>query len=111
MKRGNVDIHIATDGSRTVVEAYLHTYLHKSVTAYGSSARDPQDKTDRKIGEALAVARALRKIAAKLERQAHGKMKHREDCARHAAEIAEQKRGTELQESLKGGYWPTPAQR
>lgn len=105
MKRGNVDIHIATDGSRTVVEAYLHTYLHKSVTAAGSSSRDPQDKADKKTGEALAVARALRHLAAKLERQAYGEMKHREDCARHAREIATQKRGLELQEALKGGAW------
>lgn len=107
MKRGNVNIEIATDGSRTVVEAAFHTYLHHSITATASSSRERGDKSDKKIGEALAVARALRKIADKLEHEARGTMKHREDCKKHAEEIAEAKKGLELQESLKSGYWST----
>lgn len=87
MQTGNVLMSILTDGDRTVVEAALHTYRHRSVPAIASSSREPGDKSDPKIGEALAIARALRKIASKLEREAGGTMKHREDTKKHAREI------------------------
>jgi hypothetical protein len=89
MKNGFVDIRILSDGDRTVVEAALHTYKYPSVVGTGSAGREPGDKADPKIGEALAVARALRSIAGGLERQAHGTMKHREDNKKHKLEIAE----------------------
>lgn len=88
MKRGNVDIKILSDGNRTVAEAALHTYLHPSVEGRGSSSREPGDKSNAQIGEAFAIARALRSLAAHLERQAKGKMKHADEIKRHAAEIA-----------------------
>lgn len=102
MKLRSVDIKILTDGDRTVAEACLYP----CVEGVGSSSRDRADKSDPEIGEALAVARALRKIAAKLERQAAGMMKHREDIKAHRQEIADRREGKLILDSLTEGTWP-----
>jgi len=101
VKTGNVHLAVLTDGDRTVVEATLHTYLNLSVTAAGSSSREPGDKPDPQTGEALAVARALRRIAAKLERQARGKMKHQESVKAHREEIAKVMTGMSIWDALR----------
>ena len=87
MNTGTVHLSILTDGDRTVVEASLHTYLNPSIPVVASSGREPGDKTDPEIGEALAVARALRKIANRLEKKAAGTMKHRESIAEHRRQL------------------------
>jgi uncharacterized protein DUF1876 len=88
MHTGNIHINILTDGNRTVAEASLHTYA-AHVTGNGSSGREPGDKSDPKIGENLAIARALRKIANRLEKKAAGTMKHRESIAEHHRQLEE----------------------
>lgn len=77
--RGVVQLSALSDGSRTVAEATLHTYRHPALSGTGSSGREPGDKADAGIGEDLALARALRSLAARLERQANGRCKHRAD--------------------------------
>lgn len=88
---GIVQLTILSDGDRTVVEAALHTYRNPSVTATGSSGREPVDKSDPHVGENLAVARALRSIANRLERQAQGYLRHAESNKAHKEEIAAKK--------------------
>lgn len=89
--RGVVQLVHLSDGSRTVAEATLHTYRHPALSGRGSSGREPGDRTDAGIGEDLALARALRSLAAKLERQANGRMKHAADCRAHRRQLAERK--------------------
>lgn len=109
-KNGVVQLRMMTDGNRTVAEAVLHTYQHPSTAAVASSARERGDESDEKIGEALAVARALRKIASKLEKQAAGTMKHREDNKAHARDIKAKKGLKRLAEmaAVAGPSYPPP---
>ena len=94
MDVANISLIVLSDGGdRTVVEASYHPLNDELPTtrATGSSGREPGDKTDRAVGEALAVQRALVNLGKKLERQAAGRMKHREDIARHHQEIKDSK--------------------
>jgi len=88
MYLANVSISFLTDGDRTVFEGAYHSSNFPAVRATGSSSREPGDKSDVAVGEALAAARFLRSLAAKLEKQANGTVKHREDIKAHRAQIA-----------------------
>lgn len=87
MKSAAVQLSFLSDGDRTVVEAAYHSYHFPSVYSKASSGREPGDKSNERIGEALAAARVLRSLAAKLERQATGAMRHAETNRQHAEEI------------------------
>ena len=100
MQVANVSMSIHSDGDRTVVEASYHSYEFPAIHANASSGREPGDKTDRVVGEALAVSRALEKISKKLAKQAAGRIKHKEDNAKHALEIFEAQQNTDAQEAL-----------
>lgn len=50
-----------------------------TVAAMGSSRRHPEDSSNREVGKALATARALQLLGKKLERAAHGHVKHIDD--------------------------------
>ena len=91
MYTASVSLSRLTDGDRTVVEGAYHSYSFPSVPTRGSAGREPGDKPDAEIGELLATARALKSLAAKLEKRAKGKMRHKEEIARHKAEIAAKK--------------------
>lgn len=91
MEQFIVSVTAVTDGSRTVAEAVLTTaYPHSPLaTGAGSSGREPGDKYDAQTGSELAIARALRSMAARLERRARGRVSHAESVKAHKAEIAE----------------------
>lgn len=113
-KNGVVQLRMMTDGDRTVAEAVLHTYQHPSTAAVASSGRERGDESDEKIGEALAIARALRSLASKLEKQAAGKMKHREDCKAHARDIKAKmglKRLAEMAAVTGPAMYPPPVEK
>lgn len=98
MEQRNVSLYIMTDGNRTSAEATI--VVGKLVHGNGSSGRDPGDKSDAGIGRNLAVARALRSLAANLERDAKGKVNHAESVKAHEAEIAEKKAAGAYRRSL-----------
>jgi hypothetical protein len=62
-----IAVIVVTDADAAVALAAIGDI---SVTA--SSKREPGDRADPKIGSDLAVARALRKLARRLERRANG---------------------------------------
>lgn len=49
------------------------------VHAAGAAKRHPSDRFDRRVGEALAIGRALQVLGRRLERRAKGVVKHRDD--------------------------------
>lgn len=53
--------------------------LEPTVVALASSKRHPEDSSDREVGKALATARAIMALGKKLERAAHGQVKHTDD--------------------------------
>lgn len=85
MEQHNVSLYIMTDGNRTVAEARM---IAAGMSGQGSAGREPGDKADAFVGEDLAVARALRSLAAHLERRARGRVNHAESIKAHKAEIA-----------------------
>lgn len=89
MKSLNGSVYIMSDGNRTVATAELFNF-YRAETVFmgkGSSGREPGDKPDAAIGEDLAVARALRSLASKLERRAAGRMRHVESIKAHKEQI------------------------
>jgi len=101
----NINIVIASDGTRTVAEAALNDPDDELFTPMaqgeGSSARERGDKADQVTGDELAIARALRCMAARLERQAHGRINHAESVKAHRAQIAEQKASAQATEPYR----------
>jgi len=98
-----------SDGDRTVAKAVVIDLnrLPSIIAGMGSSSRERGDKADREVGENLALARALRSLASKLEKQAAGKIKHREDCKEHAREIQSKeglKRLAKIAAKIEGTY-------
>lgn len=63
-------IAVLTDGNATVAVAEMG-----GIQVAGSAKRDPCDRNDRDVGADLATARALRKLAGRLERRANGAVK------------------------------------
>jgi hypothetical protein len=53
----------------------------QSWVVLGSSKRAPEDKPDRELGVALAMSRALEKVARQVGRQANGRLKHNDSQA------------------------------
>ncbi len=91
MKDLYVQVKLLSDRDRSVAEAHLVAdarYGLAGVTVRGSSGREPGDKANPVVGENLAVARALRSLANRLERQATGAMKMAESNRQHKEEIA-----------------------
>lgn len=83
-----VNVSLLSDGTRTVAEVtYDRDREPVVVRAHGSAGVCPGDRPDYQVGEDLAVARALRNLAGRLERQASGASKHEEDCREHARQI------------------------
>ena len=65
---------------RDVVAVEVEFWLDGTYyTATGVAKRHPEDVFNREIGTKLAYARAFASIAAQLERQANGAVKHAED--------------------------------
>ncbi|WP_278312579.1 DUF1876 domain-containing protein [Lolliginicoccus levis] len=62
-KRWWIDIKIDERGSQTRAEARLHANGELRLTATGEARRNPVDPDVPKIGDELAVARALQDIA------------------------------------------------
>src|ERR1700742_2285536 len=97
MRTATVHVGLAHDGTRTVAEASLSSPFGEDflfslpVTGTGSSAREVDDKPDQRTGDDLALARALRSMAAHLERRANGRIRHAESVKAHRAEIARRK--------------------
>lgn len=100
MKTFVVRLSLMSDGDRTVAEAsHFENFPPGAAlitTGKGSAGREPGDKSDAQVGEWLAQARALRSVAAHLERQAKGRMAHTEEIKRHRAEVAQRNRLKEL---------------
>src|ERR1700743_2184450 len=93
MEQVNIGVVIMSDGTRTVAEATLIDYDGDPVVTEGngSAGRDHEDKYSSVVGNKLATARALRSLAAHLERDALGRIKHAAAIRAHRAEIAESK--------------------
>ena|ERR1700761_3270534 len=93
----DVVVAIMSDGTRTVAEATLVDFAGSEgvISGAGSAGRDHEDKFKAQAGEDLATARALRSLAARLERRALGTIKHAADIRVHRAEIAERKAAEE----------------
>lgn len=89
MKTQNIVIITMTDGGRTVTEVTLPDFDSGTVfTGKGSSGLEPGDKPDSLTGEWLAQARALRSLAAHMERRAKGRINDAAHIKEHKAEIA-----------------------
>ncbi|WP_149359277.1 DUF1876 domain-containing protein [Lolliginicoccus suaedae] len=65
-KRWWIDIKIDERGSQTRAEARLHANGELRLSATGMARRNPDDPDVPKIGDELAVARALQDIAHRL---------------------------------------------
>ena len=95
MRVVNVSVVISTDGIRTMAEADLIDFDSKApeiaISGKGGAGREPGDKNRQWIGDNLATARALRSLAAHIERQARGAVKHAESVKAHRAEIEARK--------------------
>lgn len=117
MKQANIHILVLNDGDRTVAEANLAAIYGgdapeiRPTTRSGSAARQPGDKADEMVGDNLAVARALRSLAAKLERQANGKMRNNESNKAHREQIRAAKAGVlaPVPTPTPQGYYAPPA--
>lgn len=85
--RTSYEIHIGvmTDPDATVATATLSAdgYGPPLVVKTGSSKRTPGDDYDTETGTAYAVARALRRIAGTLEKQAGGRVKQADEIRKH----------------------------
>lgn len=85
--RSSYEIHIGvmTDPDATVATATLSAdgYGPALLTKTGSSKRTPADDYDTETGTAYAIARALRRIAGTLEKQAGGRVKQADEIRRH----------------------------
>lgn len=83
----DVRITVLTDPSATVARAELVADMYPGaqplVTVTGSSKREKNDAYDPETGTLRAVARSLRNLAAQLDRQAAGNVKHAEDGKKH----------------------------
>lgn len=102
IKTNTVKIGVMSDGTRTVAEVALN---NTDLRGEGSSQREHGDKANFSIGEKLATARALRSLAARIERRAKGEVRHAEEIKRHRAEVAAKKlAGKKIRDAQK---WST----
>ena len=91
---------ILSDNDATVARVLYQTgKTHVHVT--GSSKRERGDSYDRETGEALALARALEKLAAKLAKKAQGRIRHADSVRRHREQIAAKR--AQIVEGMKAG--------
>lgn len=85
--RTSYEIHIGvmTDPDATVATATLSGdgYGPALLVKTGSSKRTPADAYDTETGTAYAIARALRRIAGTLEKQAGGRVKQADEIRKH----------------------------
>lgn len=88
-----ISIHVLSDHSATVAKtSYSNIYnMTPPLHASGSAKREPGDLYDQETGRLLATSRALEALAAKLGRQARGRIRnaaavkgHREEIRRRA---------------------------
>lgn len=99
MRDMQIIVTISSDGTRTVAVAEANAYGgvgpdgESVFSGVGSAGRERGDKDDQIVGDNLATARALRSLAAHLEKCANGKVRHAESIKAHKAEIAERNAG------------------
>ena len=89
MEQLGITVTTMTDGTRTTAEAVMVNSEWERSRGTGSAGRERGDKFNASVGEDLAVARALRSLAAHLERRARGRVNHAESIKAHKAEIAQ----------------------
>ncbi len=91
-----VSVSVMTDPDATVATATLAAdpYSAPILRKTGSSKRMPGDSYDPETGTALAVARALHRLANDLEKKAGGRVRHAEDARLQRAIRRLEKRGT-----------------
>jgi Domain of unknown function (DUF1876)/Domain of unknown function (DUF1918) len=65
-KEWRVDVHVFELEGRTSAQAVLHGEAPKALTARGEARRNPADPDVPEIGDELAVARALHRLADRL---------------------------------------------
>jgi hypothetical protein len=94
----NVTIVVISDKDATVARAAMD-----NITATASAKREPGDKPDAVIGADLATARALARLAAKLERRARGRIRNADAIKTHRRERAEAARNTAGFSGLRAG--------
>ena len=91
MNTQHIQATMQADGNVTLV-----TLTMGDLTVLGSAKRGPGDKNNPQIGADLAMVRALRVLAGKLERRANGAVQHAEwvksDRRRRAAVPASRRR-------------------
>lgn len=77
------------DPDATVATAELNAsgqpYATPLLKTTGSSKRTPGDTDDPEVAAQYAIARALRKMAAKMEKDANGKVRHSDSVREHRA--------------------------
>jgi hypothetical protein len=69
-KRWNIEITIGEEGSHTYAEARLHARDAAEVRGEGAARCNPSDENVPRIGDEIAVARALSDLAHKLLHEA-----------------------------------------
>lgn len=97
----NIEVNVQTSKDGAIAQATVEGVtgngqaaqeLGDSVINYSSSGianRHPDDHPDAVLGAELAIARAVSNLGAKLERRAHGHVKHNDDIrTMRAAQIA-----------------------
>lgn len=80
-----VRISVMHDPDATVATAELNASGQPLLTTTGSSKRTPGDTDDPEVAAQYAIARALRKMAAKTEKDASGKVRHSDSVREHRA--------------------------
>jgi uncharacterized protein DUF1876 len=93
-----VTVIVMADKDVTVARANLG-----GTEAAGSARREPGDRPDAGIGADLAVARALARLSAKLNRRARGQVRHAEAVKEHRLQRAAAGSGDVLAGVRTGG--------
>ena len=66
VQRWQVDINLYEDGDTTTAEAVLHTPAPRALKSRGTAHRHPADPDVPEIGDEIAAAHALRRLASHL---------------------------------------------
>jgi hypothetical protein len=87
---GVINVQVMQERDATIV-----TLRTEYATVKGSARRDPQDKHDPEVAYALAVSRALEKLATRYRKRAQGRMNTLENNRKQAEAAALKKTRTE----------------
>jgi len=80
-------------------------YVVEEIIGEGVSKRSHKDRKDDYVGKTLALSRALKSLATKVERRALGKVKHNDDMKVQRASKKEERR--EQLKDAQAGFFPT----